>query len=147
MRPAWEPEINEKWNIVNSIDDAIKFLPTNSRPFFAIGKKHAHKLHFRDDVFSIIRMIEAPDSSFGLSHGELILGRPTKNWEAECDLFKNKEITHLVLRNSGGEVGFAKIKAARNLNISIIMIKRPPIPAGTVITELEDLREWLIAKI
>ena len=147
IRSHWVPETKEKWNIVNSIDNAIKVLPANSRPFFAIGKKHAHKVNQRKDIFSTIRTIEMPDTPFALTHGELILARATKNWEAERDLFKKKEITHLILRNSGGEIGYAKIIAARQLNIPIIMIERPPLPKGKVFTDLKELKKWLIKNL
>ena len=147
MRPSWKPETNEKWQTVQSIDDAVKLLPTDSRPFFAIGKKHAHKIAHREDIFAIIRMIEMPQPPIKLTQGELILARATKNWKTERAFFKKKAITHLVLRNSGGEVGYAKLIAARDLNIPIIMIERPPLPRGAIFSDMHELTRLLVTKL
>lgn len=147
MRPAWKPESNEKWQNAKTIDDAIKTLPANSRPFFAIGKKHAHKIASREDIFAIIRMIEKPQPPIKLTQGELILARATKNWKVERELFKKKAITHLVLRNSGGKIGYAKLVAARDLKIPIIMIERPPLPNGAIFTDMHELTRMLAMKL
>jgi precorrin-6A/cobalt-precorrin-6A reductase len=39
--------------------------------------------------------------------------------------------------------GYAKIIAARELNIPIIMVKRPPMPEGEKVVDIEEAIAWL----
>jgi len=44
---------------------------------------------------------------------------------AERDLLEQHKCTHIVCRNSGGRGAYAKIEAARELQLPVIMIERP----------------------
>ena len=46
-------------------------------------------------------------------------------WSDEQKLFTHHNISHLITRNSGGEKSYAKIIAARDAQIPVIMIQRP----------------------
>ncbi|PJK30524.1 precorrin-6A/cobalt-precorrin-6A reductase [Minwuia thermotolerans] len=64
----------------------------------------------------------------------------------ETALLRDRRITHLVCRNSGGGAGRAKLDAARALGIEVIVIGRPPPPSGEIVESPEDAIRWALAR-
>jgi precorrin-6A/cobalt-precorrin-6A reductase len=62
-------------------------------------------------------------------HWRLLVQRPPFTVEAELMLMERAGITHLVSKNAGGLATFAKIVAAREKNLPVIMVARPKKPA------------------
>jgi precorrin-6A/cobalt-precorrin-6A reductase len=123
-RPEWQPTKDDDWTDVQSIKDAAEILPKNATAFLALGRQYIDAFQNREDCHFIVRMVDHSDE-VPLSSYRLILGRPNENWKDEHDLFLENKITHLITRNSGGEKSYAKIIAAREAQIPVIMIKRP----------------------
>ena len=46
-------------------------------------------------------------------------------------------------RASGGGATEAKIAAARDLSLPVVMIRRPAVPEGPVAATAEDVLDWL----
>ena len=125
LRPPWQQKPGDRWIEVKDLKEAAAALPANARAFLALGSQHLQAFHGRSDVHFIIRMIEAPDGALPFADYELVIGRPGETGEAERALFEPRSVTHLVCRNSGGRRGYAKIEAARAMDIAVIMIARP----------------------
>jgi precorrin-6A/cobalt-precorrin-6A reductase len=58
-------------------------------------------------------------------------------------LLKADEIDVIVSKNSGGSATYAKIEAARELDLPVIMIARPVKPAGHVLNGPQEALAWL----
>jgi len=43
-----------------------------------------------------------------------------------------------VTKNAGGDGARAKLTAARELGLPVVMIRRPPPPAGALVTSVEE---------
>jgi precorrin-6A/cobalt-precorrin-6A reductase len=143
-RPAWQPSEEDNWQTVSSISDAVSALPQETRVLLAIGRKEIGKFSHRSDIFALVRTIEPLDSQLP-EHWMLILGRPPLAICDEVQLFEKYGVTHLVTKNSGGERSFAKIEAARQLGLQVIMIDRPTLPPGHTATGIEAaLRETAV---
>ena len=50
----------------------------------------------------------------------------------------DEKIDLLVTKNSGGELTRAKLIAARELGIPVVMVARPVEPCGNVVTSVEE---------
>lgn len=123
-RPAWVQEPGDIWQSVASIPDAVTALPAKAHAFLAVGRKEIRAFYRRNDVFGVVRMIEPPGEP--LPDGwRLLLSRPPQDVRAEIALFREHAITHIVAKNSGGTRSHAKIAAARELELPVIMIERP----------------------
>ena len=48
-------------------------------------------------------------------------------------------------KNAGGDATYAKIAAARELGITVIMVERPPVPAGLITDSVDTALTWLDA--
>ena len=105
-RPAWEQTEDDNWIMVKSIEEAAKILPdVGNRALIASGAKNLHAFEGLEKTWLLVRTVDAPRDPF--------------------DLLERNEIDVIVSKNSGGDATFAKIEAARNLGIPVIMIERP----------------------
>jgi precorrin-6A/cobalt-precorrin-6A reductase len=91
-----------------------------------IGRKEVSAFFARADISGVARMIEPVDVP---GHWRLLVQRPPFTVEAELMLMARAGITHLVSKNAGGAQTFAKIVAAREKNLPVIMVARPAKPA------------------
>jgi precorrin-6A/cobalt-precorrin-6A reductase len=69
-------------------------------------------------------MVDPPEKPLPLPDHEVVLGLPGRTRDEETGLLEKRAITHIVCRNSGGDGAYAKIEAARRLNLPVIMIAR-----------------------
>ena len=82
-------------------------------------------------------------SDIELPNSEVILDRGPFSLELERQLLQNYQIQSIISKNSGGAATYAKIMAARELGIPIIMVQRPASPEGEKVTSIEDAIAWL----
>jgi len=126
-RPAWTPQPGDRWIEVASAEAAALALPTGARALVTIGRKEIHPFFARTDIGGVARMIEPPAEP--LPPGwEVVLQRPPFTVDAEIGLIRAEGITHLVTKNAGGRETEAKLIAAHQLAIQVIMIARPAKP-------------------
>jgi len=91
----------------------------------ALGSQHIIGLFAsRDDVHFVVRMIDRPETPLDLPDHALVLGRPGDTAAVEAMLMIAHSITHIVCRNSGGKAAYAKIEAARQLRLPVIIRSR-----------------------
>jgi precorrin-6A/cobalt-precorrin-6A reductase len=75
---------------------------------------------------------------------ELLLDRGPYELSAELELLRSRRIDVLVTKNSGGEMTAAKLTAARELGIPVVLIERPPLPAGVAVVQTAgEVQAWL----
>ena len=140
-RPRWEKARGDVWTGVRSEQEACAAIPANARAFLALGRQHVDAFAGRDDVHFVLRMVDPPDTPLPFAGCDLLLGRPGENVEAETAVLRDHGITHLVCRNSGGRASYAKIVAARNRDIPVIMIERPESPRGQSVPTVDALMD------
>lgn len=127
-RPAWQPQPGDRWQIVETLEAAVDAVPDGATAFLALGSQHIGTFSVRPDCDFVIRMVNQPDEPLSFP-ARIVFGLPGKDPSVETTLFVDNKITCLVCRNSGGTAGYAKIIAARNLILPVIMIDRPKRPA------------------
>ncbi|MEM6495110.1 MAG: cobalt-precorrin-6A reductase [Pseudomonadota bacterium] len=123
-RPAWQPERSDRWILASDVKNAAEMVAPGSRIFLTIGRQELAPFLQRSDVMIVARMIEAPKDPVP-AHAELILARPPFSVADELATLRGKGIDVLVTKNAGGVSVEAKLEAARELGVSVIMIERP----------------------
>ena len=63
--------------------------------------------------------------------------------EAERRFLKSEAIEVILAKASGGESARAKLDAARNLGLPVVLLRRPPPQAGPTLASLADAVAWL----
>ena len=137
-RPAWREEPGDRWIHVATVADAVSALPSGARALATIGRKEIAGFFAREDISGVARMIERPAVDVP-SRWTLVLARPPFALPEELKLIEDHSITHLVAKNSGGDETRAKIIAAREKAIPVIMIARPPKPEAPAFSSAEML--------
>jgi precorrin-6A/cobalt-precorrin-6A reductase len=74
-----------------------------------------------------------PDSA------EIILARPSFSLDEERALLEEKHVSVLVSKNSGGAATYAKIEAAREMELPVIMIARPGKPEAVTASSVGEM--------
>ncbi len=81
----------------------------------------------------LIRAIHPPDPATALPRRHsLILARGPYTLDAERSLLRDRRVGLLVTKDSGGTATAAKLAAARELDVPVVMIDRPRVPSGVV---------------
>ncbi|MCO6185798.1 cobalt-precorrin-6A reductase [Rhizobium sp. L1K21] len=124
MRAPWGKQDGDRWIDVGSLEEAANALPSGARVFLALGRQYIGAFTKRNDCHFLIRMVDMPETELPFSSYRLIAAKPSSNPNEEAALLSENDITHIVCRNSGGKGAYAKIVAAREMGLPVIMIGR-----------------------
>jgi precorrin-6A/cobalt-precorrin-6A reductase len=141
-RKEWKPLKDDRWQVMESIEQAAESLPSGARPLVTVGRQDIAPFFARLDIKVLARMIEAPETP-PLAPHKVLRNRPPFRPEDELLLMRTEHITHLVTKNSGGKATSAKLQAARTLRLPVIMISRPATPDLPTAHSVDALLEML----
>jgi precorrin-6A/cobalt-precorrin-6A reductase len=145
IRPAWERSSLDNWIEVDSIEAAVTAIPTSAqRIFLTIGRQQLAPFAVLTDRWCLTRSIDPPDPTMQLPPGELLLDRGPFSLAQELKLLQDYRIEAIVSKNSGGDATYAKVIAARELGLLIVMVQRPIVPDGEAVPDVAGAIEWLI---
>lgn len=114
-----------------------------SRPFLTTGRQTlAHFLAWEDrDV--LVRVVE-PLMIDVPTRWQVVLDRGPFTVEAERHLLLAHEIDVLLTKDSGGAYTAAKLDAAGELSVPVVVVARPPAPPGMPeVASVEAVLRWL----
>ncbi len=144
-RPPWEAEA--QWRPVADITEAAAavrdwpgdgvFLTTGRRDLAAFAADDRHRF--------LVRTVDPPAGAVPRAM-TLILDRGPYTVEGETALLRDHRIGLLVTKNSGGPMTAAKLRAANDLGVQVVMVRRPPLPPGsTVVATVPEAQHWIRA--
>jgi precorrin-6A/cobalt-precorrin-6A reductase len=118
--------VQDLWiDAADKTDAALALGHEPRRVFLTIGRLQIEAFAKAPQHFYLVRTIEPLALPPRLPNYRVIHGRGPFVVEAEEKLLREESIDVVVTKNSGGEAAFAKILAARNLRIPVIMVARP----------------------
>ncbi len=148
IRPGWTRSPEDNWIEVGSIEAAVPAIPARAeRIFVTIGRQQLAPFATLTAKWCLMRSIDPPDLTIPLPPGKLLLERGPFNLERERELLREYRIQAIVSKNSGGDATYAKIIAARELGLPVIMVQRPIVPDGEIVTDVAGAIEWLIDRL
>lgn len=143
-RPAWEPVTGDRWTHVTDMDGAVVALAGPSRRvMLALGRMHVEAFAAQPQHHYLLRFVDAPVQPPSLPHHSLIVDRGPFTVAGDSKLMQAHAIDLVVCKNAGGNGAEAKLIAARNLGLPVLMIDRPAIPGRTELLRPEDVLVWL----
>lgn len=144
VRPPWSAEPDDRWLSAASLDAAADALGAEPRRvFLSVGRQGVGAFQRAPQHVYIIRSIEPPDTAALPSNVTLIRARGPFALSDEIDLLRSHRIETVVAKNAGGPATYAKIEAARHLQLPVVMIARPAKAARHVVTGPQAAFEWL----
>ncbi len=144
-RPPWQAEPGDRWVEAADLAAAAAKLPRLGRhAFLAVGGNRLD--HFAGlDMEMLVRVIDPPPSP--PANATVLQGRGPFDVSEELALLREHRIDVVVSRNSGGAGAFAKIEAARQLGLPVLMIRRPAPPPGPTAASVADALAWVTARL
>ncbi len=142
-RPGWAAGPGDRWYRVAGAAGAAALLPElGERIFLATGRGDLATFAARDDLWFLLRAVDPPEPPLPFRH-HLVLARGPFRVEHERELLREHHIDVVVTRDSGGSMGAAKLTAARELGLPVVLLDRPPAPPGPTATTVEEALAWL----
>lgn len=143
-RAPWTRTADDRWIEVADIAAAVAALPdAPTRVFLAIGRQHLAPFAAKPQHAYTLRLVDAPDGALPLPDAEVIVSRGPFTLEDDRALMQTHAIAWLVARNAGGIGARAKIDAARELGLPVVMIARPELAERSRVERVEDVLAWL----
>jgi precorrin-6A/cobalt-precorrin-6A reductase len=137
-RPGFTPKPGWLW--VDSVAEAARNLP-GSRVFLTTGRQDLAEFAGCSQWF-LARMVEPPEPP--MPHRiEVLLSRGPFTVDGELELMRSHRIDVLVTKDSGGAMTSAKLEAARQLDVPVVVVRRPPLPPAQVVGTVEGALAWL----
>jgi precorrin-6A/cobalt-precorrin-6A reductase len=109
------------------------------RVLLATGRQEVAAFAGVSEAWFLVRAIEAPDGPLP-PHHEVLLARGPNAQDDERRLLTDQDIDLVVTKDAGGDATRAKLDAARELAIPVLLVRRPPPPpdappAGATVAE------------
>jgi precorrin-6A/cobalt-precorrin-6A reductase len=127
IRPPWREPQYAFWHHVQTPEDAAAGLPPGARVLLTVGHRKLDVYLARTDCSFVVRSIEPPEKELPV-HAQSLIARPPFFVGGETELMQYQGITHLITKNSGGVQTEAKLRAAQELRLAVVMIARPALP-------------------
>jgi precorrin-6A/cobalt-precorrin-6A reductase len=145
VRSPWQKVEGDRWIEVEHNAAAAAALPgLANRTFLTIGRQELAAYASLKDQWFLMRMIDPPPADAVIPQGQVLLARGPFLLEDERSLLLTHNIKAIVSKNSGGEATYAKIIAARELCLPVVMIQRPPVPEVMQAATIPDAICWLL---
>ena len=94
-----------------------------------------------------VRSVDPPDPPLP-ARTTVVLARGPFTVAEERALMTEHGIDVVVTKDSGGHMTEAKLTAARDLGLPVVLVRRPPVPAGVpVVATVDEAREWVAARL
>jgi precorrin-6A/cobalt-precorrin-6A reductase len=139
-RPPWPLEPG--WREVGDATEAAEALgEAPRRVLLTVGRLSAGAFRAAPQHHYVLRSIDAPDDL--PPEVELVLARPPFSLADERELMIGRRIEIVVSKNAGSEATRAKLDAARELGLPVVMIRRPPAGAATTFHDVESALRWI----
>jgi precorrin-6A/cobalt-precorrin-6A reductase len=137
-RPAWVPVEGDDWLSVHSVSQAIAALGDASlRVFLATGRQEAHQVNAAPQHHFWVRSVDPVEPPLTVPHVSYIHSRGPFRLADELDMLQQHRIEVVIAKNSGGEATYAKVEAARQLGIKVIMVERAEAAGLPVVETVE----------
>jgi precorrin-6A/cobalt-precorrin-6A reductase len=139
VRAPWVVGADDRWIDADDTADAARRLAEIDGPvFLAIGRQELAAFTALADRTVVARMVDPPEGRLALPNARIVVGRGPFALADEKALLAEHDIAVLVAKNAGGESGRAKLVAAAELGLPVIMIRRPPPPEGDRVATVEE---------
>jgi precorrin-6A/cobalt-precorrin-6A reductase len=144
-RPGWAEPPGASWTWVDDLESAAELAPRlGERIFLSIGRQHVRIFAGVERAWLLIRCVEPPEPPLP-PRSTVILDRGPFTLDGEIALLRRYQIEVLVTRDSGGAMTEAKIDAARQLGIPVVMVRRPLRPDVATVSDVAGALDWVCA--
>jgi precorrin-6A/cobalt-precorrin-6A reductase len=147
LRPPWRRQPQDRWIEVDDMSAAAELVAQIARrAFLTVGAGEIACFAAATGVRFLVRLVDPPRRPLPLQFYEVVVGRGPFTLADERRRLERHAIDVLVCKASGGAATEAKILAARELGLPVIMVRRPPPEPGEAVETVEAAVAWLVGE-
>jgi precorrin-6A/cobalt-precorrin-6A reductase len=144
LRSPWQRHPGDRWIEVEDMPAAAAIVSrVGRRAFLTVGAGEIACFAAADEVRFLVRLVDPPRRPLPLRCCRVIVGRGPFSLAEERRRLEDHAIDVLVCKASGGAATEAKILAARELGLPVIMVRRPPREPGEAVETIAAALDWL----
>jgi len=144
-RPGWSERLGDRWHRVAGLAQAAALVPElGRRVLLTTGRQGLAAFATVADAWLLIRCVEEPEPPLPADH-QLLLDRGPYTLAGELELIDRHRLDLLVTKDSGGHLTEAKLDAARERQLPVIVVRRPPRPNVETVTSVAGALSWAAA--
>jgi precorrin-6A/cobalt-precorrin-6A reductase len=147
-RPPWKRHPLDRWIEVEHLAGAAGVLPRlGRRVWLTVGARELGAFAGLGEHHFLVRLIAPPAAPLPLLSHELLLARGPFSLAGERFIIERHAIEVLVAKASGGAATEAKLIAARERDVPVVMVRRPAKLAGERAAGATEALDWLAAQL
>lgn len=144
LRPPWRRHPLDRWIEVDSMAAAAAMVGrVGRRAWLTVGAGEIDCFSPATGVRFLVRLVDPPRQRLPLRFYEVVVGRGPFTLVEERHQLERHAIDVLVCKASGGAATEAKLIAARELSLPVIMVRRPAAEPGEAVDTVEAALDWL----
>lgn len=143
-RPGWVAGPGDDWRPVDSLAEAAQALSAlGSRVFLTTGRMGLGAFAHLDGLWFLVRSVDAPEPPMP-PRLAVLLDRGPFTVTGERELLRRHAIDVLVTKDSGAAATAAKLTAAREAGVPVVVVRRPPVPEGVPVAgDVAGAARWV----
>jgi precorrin-6A/cobalt-precorrin-6A reductase len=141
---AWQREAGDNWIEVDDMDAAARALGERPRRvLLTVGRLELDAFSAAPQHDYLIRAVDAFTPPAALNSARVLSARGPFDVADERELLRAERIELLVSKNAGTASTYAKLAAARELGLPVVMVQRPVLPQAAEVTTRAEALAWL----
>jgi precorrin-6A/cobalt-precorrin-6A reductase len=145
-RPGWSERPGDRWTWVDDLDHAAALIPQlGARVLLTTGRQGLPAFAATGDAFFLIRCVDPPQPPLP-PDCELLLDRGPYTLDRELELIDRHRLDLVVTKDSGGRLTEAKLDAARERGLPVLVVRRPPRQATETCATVAAAHAWVRAR-
>lgn len=142
QRPGWTPRTGDDWRWVDSLAEAATAVAGYDSVFLTTGRLGLAAFAGLT-ARCLVRSVDPPEPPLP-GQATVVLARGPFTVADELALMRQHEVDVVVTKDSGGPMTAAKLTAARELGLPVVLVRRPPVPAGVpTVATVEEALTWV----
>ena len=144
VRPPWRRQPGDRWiEVADASAAAQSVRGLGRRVWLTLGTADIEAFAPLTDHWFLVRRVDPPPAPLPLRQAEILLARGPFALGDERRILREHRIEAMVSRASGGAATVAKIDAARDAGIPVVLIVRPPPPPEPTVPTVDAALAWL----
>ena len=145
QRPGWAPGPGDDWRWVDSLAGAADAVAGFGSVFLTTGRQELAAFAGLT-ARCLVRSVDPPAPPLP-GRTTVVLARGPFTVAEELAVMRQHGVEVLVTKDSGGAMTAAKLTAARELGLPVVLVRRPPLPAGlAVVGTVDEALAWVRAQ-
>jgi precorrin-6A/cobalt-precorrin-6A reductase len=142
QRPGWTAQVGDEWRWVESLAEAADAVAGSEAVLLTTGRTGLSAFAGLT-ARCVIRSVDPPSPPLP-ERTTVVLARGPFSVGEELALMRQHGIEVIVTKDSGGSMTAAKLTAARELGLPVVLVRRPPVPPGMpTVGTVEEACAWV----